>query len=171
MKGDEAAKTLDNGLKNVYSAFSVQPFGSCPEIATAARALASQLEQWVTELAKPETHYDQATAARYLRQLCSIGEAATPDYDGARQIAWAFETIYEEWKPNAKDKGARITESLGALKRDLNLELPKRAAAPESTEKSAIEKALPDSLSKIYEYDPATLKKGLRQLSELLLAK
>ncbi len=127
MKGDEAAKSLDAGLKNLYSAFSVQPFGSCPEIATAARALASQLDQWVTELAKPEAHYDQATAVRYLRKLCSIGEQATPDYDGARQIAWAFETIYEEWKPKAKDKDPRITEVIGALKRDLNLELPKRA--------------------------------------------
>ena len=171
MKGDEAVKSLDAGLKNVYAAFSMQPFGSCPEIATAARALASQLEQWIAELAKPETHYDQTTAARYLRQLCSIGEQATPDYDGARQIAWAFETIYEEWKPNSTDKDPRVTEVIGALKRDLKLELPKRAAGAESTGESAIEKDLPNSLSKIYEYDPETLKKGLRKLSELLPAK
>ena len=71
MKDELTAKALHDGLKNVYSAFSQQPFGNCPEIKTTARALACQLKPWIKELGTSDAHYDKAAAERYLRKLCA----------------------------------------------------------------------------------------------------
>src|ERR1700730_10079230 len=64
LKKEQAAKALDSGLKGLYQAFSAQPFGNCPEIAAAARALAYQLDQWVGELTKNRSLYNQGAALR-----------------------------------------------------------------------------------------------------------
>jgi Cytochrome c554 and c-prime len=171
LQKEQAAKALDSGLKGVYQAFSVQPFGNCPEIAAAARALASQLDQWIGELTKNQSLYDQSAALRVLRKLCATGEQDILDYDSARQIAWAFDVIYREWKGSEKDGDQRIAEIIGTLKRELQLDLPQKSARPEPTEKAPISRALPESLLKINEYHPDKFKKALQKISELLPAK
>jgi hypothetical protein len=171
LQKEHAAKALESGLKGLYQAFSVQPFGNCPEIAAAARALASQLDQWIGELTKNRTLYDQSAALRVLRKLCATGEQEILDYDSARQIAWAFDVIYREWKSSEKDGDQRILEIIGTLKRELQLDLPQKSPRPEPTEKAPISRALPESLLKINDYDPDKFKKALKKISELLPAR
>src|ERR1700732_5459325 len=130
LKKEQAAKALDSGLKALYQAFSEQPFGNCPEIATASRALPSQLDQWIGELTKNQSLYDQSAALRILRKLCATGEQDILDYDSARQIAWAFDVIYREWKGSEKDGDQRIAGIISTLKHDLQLNLPQKSARP-----------------------------------------
>jgi hypothetical protein len=171
LKNEQAGKVLDAGMKSLYQAFSVQPFGNCREISTAATVLAAQLDQFAAELDKPEVKYDRDTAWRLLRKLCSQDEKDIPDYDTARQIAWAIDLIYSELIPEAKERDPKIVEVLDALKRELKLVLPVKAAKPEKAEKQIIIEALPDSLVKRNEYDPKAFKSGLKTLLAILSAK
>jgi hypothetical protein len=168
LQKEKAAKAFDSGLKSVYQAFSAQPFGSCPEIAAAARGLSSQLDQWIGELTKDQSLYSQEGALRILRKLCLTGQQDILDYDSARQLAWAFDVVYSAWKSSEKEGDQRIAEVMSSLRRELQLDLPKKPAQPESTEKPPISRALPETLFKVYDYDPDKFKKAFKKIGEFL---
>jgi hypothetical protein len=171
VKNEKASKDLDEGIKNVHQAFSAQPFGSSPDIAIAAKTLATQLDQWSATLARTDVNYDEATAVRLLQRLCSSDPKDIPDYDSAREIAWAISIIYCEWKPDPKDRDQNVVQVLQALKHDLKLLLPEKSPRPEQPDNEVIIRALPESLACLNDYDPKAFKGNLKKLFEYLFAK
>jgi len=116
-------------------------------------------------------HIDEATAVRLLQRLCSSDPKDIPDYDSAREIAWAISIIYCEWKPDPKDRDQNVVQVLQALKHDLKLLLPEKSPRPEQPDNEVIIRALPESLACLNDYDPKAFKGNLKKLFEYLFAK
>jgi hypothetical protein len=161
-KREDAVKEVDAGLKRVHEGFSAQPFGDCAKIASAANDLALRLDKLGEALDTPETKYDRETAKRLLQGLCSISDKETPDYDAARQIAWAFEIIYFELEPSEeKDSQSSVGRVIKDLKAYLKLDLPAGKTV-------SISQQLPRSLQVLNDYEPDQFKKRFRALAPLL---
>jgi hypothetical protein len=84
-------------LQALRAAFNARPFGEAAQVAVAARDLADWADTMI--LAVRSSRFDRSTPPRLLASLVALSEDEFPDYDSARQIAWAFKTIYEEWRP------------------------------------------------------------------------
>jgi hypothetical protein len=173
LKNDQASKALDEGMKKLYDAFSIQPFGNCQQIAAAAKALTVQLDQWSAELSNDKADaakvkYDHATGMALLHKLTSLTEKDVADYDTARQIAWAIDVIYSELTPESKDWNPKIKELIDSLKLDLKLTLPER---PDGSQSEVIVDSLPEYLAKRNSYDAKAFRESLKKLSALLSAK
>ena len=83
-------------------------------------------------------HYDRRAALEVLRRLAALPAERAPDYDTARQIAWAFRVVYrevyQEFQKAKDDEGVKtfatlekskhqVKASLDALARTLDLNL------------------------------------------------
>jgi hypothetical protein len=154
------AKELDEGLRRLHRAFDVQPFGRLENVGTAARDLTTWTKKLRERLNGSTTKYDQSSALSLLRQLVVLSQSEIPDYDSARQIAWAFAAIYADWNPSF-EKNAEFHKKWKALDAELALSLP-------STQQQEILGELPRTLNRISEYDPTRFKKALPALGELL---
>ncbi len=151
-------RELDDHLKKVHAAFDAKPFGEPGEIALAAQGLSDWLTRVIAKLAQKKM--DQATARQLLSDLCSITEKEVPDYDSARQIAWAFEVIYTEAVGTpTKD----VQTVLDGLNKELKTDIP-------ATQQRDIIKELPENLERIGNYDPKRFKALMAKLSESLRA-
>src|SRR5207248_11641299 len=109
------------------------------------------------------TKYDQAKLPGLRRQVCALAVSETPDYDTARQLAWAFRVIYSEWSPKPMGD-AKITEKLNGLDEQLKLHLP-------SGRDQQILDQLSLALTKISDYDPVQFRQTFEELTKLLPAK
>jgi hypothetical protein len=154
---------FESKLRALHDAFNRQPFGKLPEVARTARELAECCQDLESGLSKKSTPYDQTAAVRLLRYLCVLSAAETPDYDSARQMAWAFEVIYSELDPKPAHD-TEIQAKLKALDDELKLSLP-------SGQQHQILAELPPALRKISEYDPARFQQTFRELARILPAR
>jgi hypothetical protein len=160
----EADKELEKRLKGVHETFAAQPFGKPKEIAAAARQTVDWLDQRIGKLS--ETRYDRAVAGRFLRALAGLPREEIPDYDSARQFAWAFRIVYGELyddpgRAPANDRAIR--QILETLAKDLRLQLP-------SGRKQSITDQLEENLKGTSDYDPARFKRAFAELAKLLPA-
>ena len=80
-----------------------------------------------------------------------------PDYDSARELAWALRMIYSDLNPKPADD-AKIQERLEALNRELGLSLP-------SGSKQSILDELPANRQKLNTYDPYRFRAILKEIS------
>jgi hypothetical protein len=154
------AQGLEDGLKQLYQAFDGQPFGDCDQIGPATKKLAASLTEWANQSAAKPTPEFKALAPELLQSLCRVAQKAIPDYDSAREMAWAFQIIYEDWKPK-EAADPEVTAQIKALRESLKLQLP-------SGKEREIEKELPDSLKRLNDYDPVKFKEHMQKLSQLL---
>ena len=76
-----------------------------------------------------------------------MASGSIPDYDSARQIAWAFRVIYHESVPKEK-RDAAVEHALDDLEASLALNLASAA------KQVPIETTLQDRLRVIAEFDP-----------------
>jgi hypothetical protein len=152
-----AAKQLGSDLRKLADEFDDRPFGNCQRIGPAARGIADGLGRTIDAL--KAVPYDRAAAGRLLRRLGAAADAETPDYDSARQIAWAFRIIYAEWKPGG-EKDSNFVKVWDDLDADLQFRLPRRGdnKAPPSGE----------PLDRLSRYDPDRFKQNVRRLSALV---
>lgn len=148
------------GLRELIEGFDVQPFGARAKIASAGAKLTQQTDHLVQNAMKPETKYNQATARRLLQRLCTAGDEF-PDYDSARQIAWAFQAIYSDLNPKPAGD-AQVKMCIKALETELRLE-PYGADKPITEEQE-------DALEARSRYDPKGFKEAMKKLSGLLAA-
>lgn len=163
---EKAGKDLDDfrkAIDSLHRSFNAQPFGGSDVTQTAAVASsASDLADWSEQLIarlkdRPVTH---ETARDLLRQLCTSPRPASLDYDSARQIAWAIQTIYETLTPKpAADE--EIHGILDKLDKELHLALP-------SGRTHEIMDELPHVLEAVGRYDPRSFQKHLAELAKLL---
>jgi hypothetical protein len=135
-----------------------QPFGD-PDTARAAARVASSAEPLIQDL--NDDTLDADKARRLLLRLCTMAAETIPDYDSARQIAWAFQVIYRESTP-AHD--AKIDQALADLERDLPPSLP-----PAKIQTSIVP-ALPDRLRRITNFDPVPFQIHFARILERLKA-
>jgi hypothetical protein len=149
----DLARARKNELQELLDVFrgalARQPFGDPQPAEQAAEAVARWSKTVLDELRHSSVNRDQAR--RLLDRLCRIAQDRTPDYDSARQIAWAFRIIYQELEPN-RAKDAPIPRRLAELDAQLLLTLPR------VREQSSIESTLAQRLNAIAAYDPAAFQ-------------
>jgi hypothetical protein len=97
-------------------------------------------------------------ARTLLDRLCKLAAGRNPDYDSARQIAWAFRVIYREAVPEGR-RDPEIESALAALESELDLDLPP------ARKQEQIETALPDRLKKAAEFNPASFQEHFKQIA------
>jgi hypothetical protein len=104
--------------------------------------------------------YNRAAAIGLLRQLCARAARETPDYDMARQRAWAFRMIYADLEPKPAN-ASEVQDRWKGLNEELQLALP-------AGQEHQILVELPASLRKRSEYHPAKVQQVFQELARLL---
>ena len=180
-RGDDE---LEAAILPVYAAFDARPFGDPPAIQAASERLKGWSDDIVTALST--TDFDEAAAQSALRQLCDIAVARTPDYDAARQIAWAMKMIYSDLHPDERNWHPQAASIFGQLDSQLRLTFPPRATAdqePDDPPRPANEPdrmcadvppegpiimTLPAALKTMPTYDPDAFQAAVAEFARLL---
>ncbi|MBL8798321.1 MAG: hypothetical protein JNM56_30785 [Planctomycetia bacterium] len=152
----ELWRSLQAKLQKLALAATEEPFGDAPSVAKAAKDLVQWSDDLLREIGR--TQYDRAAALQALRELAAVKEVV--DFDSARQIAWAFETIYAEL-PEKPAAAARIESVLKELRDSLQLALP-------AGQKTELLKELDRTLRQASQYSPTRFQASLKQLDALL---
>jgi hypothetical protein len=181
-------------FKKLAAALDETPFGQPKQVASAAL----ELETLAKKMRSPTSSIDQDTNAKLLKALLEIGTKGLMDYDSARQIAWATQAVYLEWKPT-HPQAIAVAKIFKQLDDDLNLTLGSDARAPFVKRRYDLTKdlakletdfivavkspsflkdfqeisdgELASSLSRINDYDPTAFKRNMENLRSLLWAK
>jgi hypothetical protein len=157
-RGDSWFEELESKLGHLEAAMAERPFGNLEKAGPTAREIIRWLDQPL-KLLDQKVQYkpaidarivDQATALTMLHALGKHPDDWMPDYETARQLAWAFQTIYREWsrKPNQPKK--EIVDTLHRLDRQLQLTLGPGLAA----QRTAILDSIGGRLSAAANYNP-----------------
>ncbi|HWE36308.1 MAG TPA: multiheme c-type cytochrome [Isosphaeraceae bacterium] len=150
---------LETKLADLNKAFNDRPFGNPGRVAEEAAKVVKWLDGIATAAGKASC--GRKAAADMLPMLCAIADE-TPDYDSARQIAWAFETIYNELhRDDQHPADPKVLDVLKALKAELKLDLPK------GIKPGIIVDQLDDSLQHVADYDPARFRARMAELKVL----
>jgi hypothetical protein len=155
----EYADQLKAGQDKLTKAFDVQPYGDAKDIGAAADESAKWAEALLKKLqegATKDRKYNAVSAWRCLRELATVREIV--DFDSARQIAWAFRSIYTELHPDEKGP---VFDVLRQIDQELNLTLP-------AGQQYKIRDELPRILEKMSAYRPDQFTKRLAELAKLL---
>jgi hypothetical protein len=125
----DAAKTL----APIHQALSRQPFGRPAAIQQAAHEALPQVDAALKKF-KGE-RIDETSAVAWLKRICDAGANHTFDYDSARQLAWAFQVVFQELtsgpeaeRPFDSTRQREIEDILNQLGRELSLGLVKPTA-------------------------------------------
>jgi hypothetical protein len=132
------------------------------------------------------------------RSAADLSGPQTPDYDAARQTAWAFLALYDDVRDAYKDAGdpedsrvgkglqekePEIKAQLATLKAALNLELPNAGSKISDEEypkdpmkikdltllrRGQLEAFLPLVLKQTADYDPEKVQQAFAELAKLL---
>jgi hypothetical protein len=158
----ERNSELNRHLETFRHALAIQPFGEAEARVPVARSIVRWADAVLDDLRSRPVNRQQARAL--LEWLCSTARERTPDYDSARQIAWAFRIIYNELEPDrAKDMSAPITRILAELDTHLLLTLSR----PKETD--SVEKVLIPRLRAIACYDPAAFEAQVGAIEKALV--
>jgi len=162
---------LETKTKAFRNATMGRPFGNTAKAIQAAEDLASWANttgkalQSVAEDPK-KTLVDGQMALRLLHQLCEMGQSNTLDYDSARQVAWAFRSIYNEsHQINAKEiPDPQIPKILESLDKQFTISLPSAG------KQDKILDTLMLRLKSIAEFDPLQFQAKFSELQSHLPA-
>jgi hypothetical protein len=136
--------------------FQTQPFGNTQQSARAADAIVKYADTMIQSL--NQTIIDATKARRMLDQLCQMARDTVPDFESARQIAWAFRVIYREIVPESH-RDATIESTLASLNVDLSLDLPP------PKQQAPIASALRDRLRLAADFDPRAFQERFRTIA------
>jgi hypothetical protein len=102
-------------LKPLETALARNPFGRAKEVAAAAEKVALRLDAELAAFeAKP---LDRVAALAYLQAITTVGLSRPIDYEEARQLAWAAQTIVRELKTNATDANGAAASAWEPIER------------------------------------------------------
>jgi hypothetical protein len=156
-------------LKDLQMAFDAQPFGKADEVKARAKDLADWIGKQVkllqTQIRKADA-FDNKASVKLLAVLEELQQRShprskkdaasklpPPDFDSARQLAWAWQVLYLETASGHKPEMRRLlawamrcTKEWSDLTGYLGLTLP-----PGQT---FLEPSLPEALRRIGQYDP-----------------
>ena len=160
-------------LDRLHDAVNSRPFGEPGRIGNPREKsgvsgdLIAWLDRTITEL--EASRYDQAAAVKALQKLSNPVEpddppyAQYPDYDYAKQIAWAMTAVYGDLNPKPAND-AEIGQIFNRLHDRLNLEVQ----ADRSASQGKTETSFSERLKSAASYDPVWFKEQLKTLSNLL---
>ena len=119
LAGDETFSTeFEDKRKALNKAFDARPYGDPKAVAAAAGALAKWADCLTARLNANAVPYDRPAALDVLRRLARLPAGRAPDYDAARQTAWAFRVVYGEvCREYAKAKDAEGAKTWAALEK------------------------------------------------------
>ena len=166
-------------LAELNAAFDAKPFGDPGKVAGAANRLAEWSDAMLKTLQSPQ--FKLSAPPRLLAALTELRDDEFPDYDSARQIAWAITWIYGEWKPKP-DNHSEFESILAEMDSTLKLDQYasrndrfKRAVAHEGPEDGLrvallglSEDEYKTSVATAACYHPEAFRKSLARLSSLL---
>lgn len=168
----EDPKELNEALTPLRKALDKSPFGEPKAVAATAKQLIDWLDKKIKAAqAKP---VDRKAAESLLAKLEQMAVSAKDgdilDYDSARQVAWAYRTIFRElhFQPNAeKEKYPQLPSSWNVLTKYMRLDLPSGRkfppkAKPEEIDR-AIEESLKEALRPLNAYDPRDFREMFLQ--------
>jgi hypothetical protein len=163
---DAAAKTkeLEIAMKKLSDAYSARPFGDAAAVESAARDVSKWCDDLIAKLIA--ANYSADDAKKLLAELTKAADAKRTDFDSARQIVWAFRSVYDAlYPPNAANKPSRhseIVRRISELDSDLlSLTLP-------SGQDKEIIASLPRTLRLLGDYDPARFRERMEMIATLL---
>jgi hypothetical protein len=164
-------------IRSVHAALASQPFGNRAEIVGSVQRFTQWADQILGELAdltkpqpkdapqapQPARIIGRAAAIAMLQRLCELAIQRIPDYDSARQMAWACRSLYEELTPQPAPDDPVIKE-LKLLDRQLVLTLHPHTGARDlfptkSEQKPILEgEGFLQRLKAVAEYDPSLVQ-------------
>lgn len=155
-------------LKPLLDAFGMQPFGNPIVVADAGKSVASAIDGQIAEFAKKNNKMTPDAALAVLRKVCEIGSALPPDFDDARQLAFAVRIIRRDLdaadaqKLNAPPVKAALDAVSAWAEDHLVLKL---------TDKKADRKPLvvnAETLEKAISYRPEEFQQAMKKLGEAI---
>jgi hypothetical protein len=111
-------------VKAFQVAMRAEPFGNKGRLLGAAEDLVNWADKLINNRSRAPV--DEKRARKVLAQLCEEAAKTSLDYDGARQVAWAFRAIYHDVIPEdrQKDRDPEIERILSRLDGVLLMKLP-----------------------------------------------
>jgi hypothetical protein len=161
--GSQQSASLETQLQEQLAVFREsmkgRVFGDPKRLVPAAQKVAAWADSTIRGLNGKV--FDAATARRMLVELCGMARETIPDYESARQIAWAFRIIYHESVPEGQ-RDFTIEHALADLGARLALNLP-----PENKQ-VLIETALQARLRSVADFEPESFKVLFATIAERL---
>jgi Cytochrome c554 and c-prime len=105
-------REFDAASRRLRETLDARPFGDAPRVRDAAKDLVAWSQRLADRLNDPKTRYSKQDANDLLKHLAAMPAAGTPDFDSARQIAWAFTAIYDELQAELADSTAAEDRAL-----------------------------------------------------------
>ena len=135
-----------------------RPFGDPARLASASEALARETSPFLATLGAAK--FDRESAATLLKRIVDRSSTAPPDFESARQLAWAFWAVATELDERfaANPEALRIAKTL-----DAELVLNLFAARPIEARPTAA-----DRLARAAAYDPARFRDQIAGLAAQL---
>lgn len=147
-EANQLCKEFAARLAKVQAAFDRQPFGDKAAIKASADETAKWLRQQIQRIQAniEKKKYTKKSPQELLRYLQQVPEKNTPDYDSARQLAWALKVLESEAMPH--DDFQKLVDSARWQKLNDYMRLTFPAG------QVYIEETLPDALQHISNYEP-----------------
>jgi Cytochrome c554 and c-prime len=171
-RADDWFKELQGKLARFEAAMTERPFGNIEKAGPIASGISRWLEEPLKSLNQKAQHkpgaageiVGQGTALRMLRAMAKHAGNTTPDYESARQMAWAFGTIYVEWSRKSNQPNKEIKDALNRLDQRLMLTLGPGLTGT----RTPIVDSLDHRLKAAGEYNPDEFLKDFQKLLENL---
>ncbi len=173
--------TYREAVKELYAALDARPFGDPARVSRAAKRVADWSEEMLGKL--QSTHFDASSPRKLLAVLAATPVAEVADYDSAREVAWAIQTLYSDWQETRKpENDAAFTDLLSKIDATVKLD-PYSTRAPRTrliiskketgdALRAALltlsEEEFHTSLARAADFDPKAFQEELRQLGVLL---
>ncbi|QDT36183.1 hypothetical protein [Stratiformator vulcanicus] len=177
-RGDEYQSTI----QKLYAALARQPFGQPDDMVEAGTAIRAWCDQLAADLEQADM--DEAYGQRVMEEICNVGQEQIYDYDGSRQLAWAFAVAYRDWNPNAKkpqvgvpfewieDPEGSVEEQLKSMEEVYQFSLLVRVDPTTVTKFEDLygdtEVQVRDAMLSLANYRPAVVKKSFATLRKRL---
>jgi hypothetical protein len=144
-----AARTqFDDKLKALKKAFDAKVYGKPADVEKAAKELAAWADGMIVRSRSAYATSDSTKAV--LAKMSPRYGTRGNDYDSAREVAWAFGTIYNEVY-GVKGGDPKVRQTLAKLDKELKLKLSQGRG-------NWVEDELDLSLDAIKKYDPKTFR-------------
>ena len=175
--GAERLVQLESMLGAFHDGLLARPFGDRQKASQAASAIIEWIKPIVEELdamtevaeGAPGAVIYRKAAIGLLHRLCQMVRETSLDYDSARQLTWAFRTIYREVVPSPPEQVREVWRTLDA---EMGLTLQSKSATAGApgvvVQKPPIIESLAARLKVIADFKLETLRKHFAAIEACL---
>jgi hypothetical protein len=153
---DTSSQDLETAGIQLRGNLNKYPFGNAKTISSDIGPLIAALTVAIDKkLAMPSAKTD---AAQALTALCKLAAKQPDNFESARQIAWAIQSVYRN---SSLPENTTVSSALEKLSTQLMLEFPAGPAQPTSTNQQSNQEA-------VSRYEPAKFQKVIAEIAEAL---